>query len=170
MFLTCGHQKYIIGTDTYDTIQSDGIYYAEFNQHRSAQQCTACGSYRMVNLYWYKRILAKTMKTLPSTKNIENESHFLGCLHCQAQYEKFDPAKNNKYGYLQAIGYLLFFWLIVTKFNDFLGWVLNNESMVSLGLFKYLIAFIAVFISVLMFIWLGNTTHIGMAQIKRIDN
>lgn len=85
------HGTYMAGIDKIETVTDDPAVYFKTSLPNAKIvnfQCPECSSQRMVDLYWYKRILAKQMTTLPKIGNIDNTDDFVGCLNCHIQYKK----------------------------------------------------------------------------------
>ncbi len=84
-------QQLIQGVDTLEQIKSDSCDYAHSYNHKL--QCLECQSFRIVDQYWYKRILAKNNSQLPPIITLADQDSFAGCVHCHAQYEVQPPLK-----------------------------------------------------------------------------
>ncbi len=120
-----------MGVDTLEEIKEDSCNYFVYphpNGIEKVYQCSDCNSFRLVDLYWYKRILSKHHKEFPKLSStcvsLGEKNRFVGCLHCTAKYELqptkvFDNAERNF-----AIGLVVFF-IIIFGFNSQVQQLIN---------------------------------------------
>lgn len=91
------------GVDDIQTIKNDKVDYHPILQQKPYVYCPECYSYRLVELYWYRRYLAEhNIEDRKSNDNIVNlpkiftddEKKFVGCLYCQQTFKiKMDSKK-----------------------------------------------------------------------------
>lgn len=117
------HSKsYTKGVDTLSDYQNDGCEYKIIRDEPVHKlRCNQCQSYRMVDLFWFKRILSKTEKSIA---NIDvAEENFVGCLKCHTRYE-IQTTNNNKKEltlYLLAFTFpIILFFIYQIIFKQFL--------------------------------------------------
>ncbi len=115
--------KYEIGVDTLEQITADSCDYTQRHNSITPCQCKNCPSFRLVDMYWFKRILAKNHEEIPVMANIGDTDRFVGCLHCKTQYKRIQTTDERKE---KLIGYLLFFLLTFWLANLFFPQTMEN--------------------------------------------
>lgn len=133
---------YTSGVDTLSDYQEDSCDYKVIRDEPLHKfKCENCHSYRMVDLFWYKRILSKTEKSI--SKIDISEEDFAGCLKCHTKYEIHQAKNNNK---KELVLYLLAFTFPIMLFfiyQSVLKQLLQVELYKSLAVyFFYMWAYI----------------------------
>lgn len=122
-------RQYISGVDYLADYEKDTCEY-KLNRHEpNGFHCLKCGSYRMVDVYWYKRNFDGSHGTLKVDSNKEQD--FIGCIKCHAQYE---IVTNKKVGrdkfllFLFAIAFSAFLFLFYQFVSD-VNFVKSNQTI-----------------------------------------
>ncbi len=107
--------EYQQGVDTLQEIREDNCDYLAFNYH--IKNCPNCQSSRLVDSYWFKRVLNRQQTTNITMVTMDNPSLFVGCLHCQAQYRQQANQQQVKTE-LKVVIFVIVFLLVIFIFNQ----------------------------------------------------
>ncbi len=93
---------YLHGVDTLADYKNDNCDYQYVKENLQVHQCPNCQSYRMTDLFWFKR---RTQKSF-NNQEIE-EDNFVGCLKCQTAFTtSIKKNKTNQFLWLTLIGFI----------------------------------------------------------------
>ena len=136
------------GVDDIQTIEQEKADYHPALQQKPYVYCPECHSYRLVELYWYRRYLAehwveddKTHHNLANLPKIftDDAKNFVGCLHCQQTFKIKMATKKEWIETLLLLGFVIvltFVSPIISDYLDTLG-IQSNIFLTCLVSFIY---------------------------------
>lgn len=113
-------ENYACGVDKLEDFENANITY------QAVPACLDCKSKRMVDMFWYKRILLQSETSL--AKITIEEKNFVGCLKCHAQY-KILPKKVDYTGFYIFITLIFFGVTLFLTYQHVVKVYIENSQM-----------------------------------------